>query len=59
MLAPAADSPPPYRSSVEVKSISNSPERARALPESMSGIAAGLSEYSRDDDDDDDDDGCC
>ena len=46
MLAPAAESPPPYRSSLEVRSISSSPERARALPESIRGSAAGFREYS-------------
>ena len=42
--APAADKPPPYRSIPLVKSMSNSPLRAKALPESINGIAAGLSE---------------
>lgn len=46
MLAPAAESPPPYRSSLEVRSIRSSPERARALPESIRGSAAGFREYS-------------
>lgn len=46
MLAPAAERPPPYRSRAEVRSIRSSPERARALPESIKGIAAGLSECS-------------
>ena len=48
MLAPAAESPPPYESrvGVDVASISSSPERARALPLSIRGVAAGLRLWS-------------
>lgn len=44
MLAPAALRPPPYmsRAGVDVASMRSSPDRARALPLSISGMAAGL-----------------
>ena len=59
MLAPAAESPPPYRSRWVVRSMRSSPERARAFPESIRGSAAGLSECSLVDDTLDDNDDLC
>jgi len=53
ICAPAADNAPPYRFMAVVKSMRSSPDLASALPESMSGIAAGFNEKSADDDVDD------
>jgi len=43
MLAPTAESPPPQRSILSVRSMSASPETARAFPDVRRGWAAGLS----------------
>jgi hypothetical protein len=49
MFAPVAESPPPYISisEVAVRSISNSPDLAKAFPLARSGSAAGFSECRR------------